>query len=336
MNHAVNVDVEYEVALSFAGEQRDYVRRVASALNAQGIRVFFDEEEEVALWGKNLVEELERIYMKASHVVVMFVSEAYAQKGWTRHERRSALTRALEERQEYVLPVRFDATDLPGLSPSISFLPLKGRAPEKLASQIAQKLIHLGGTVPAALGPSSSWLVMGNRRQPLDLTVSVANTGGEQTESAQVTVVSPNGTSRAAVTDESGRACVRLPGHQQVQIFIAHPSHDAILVRDHDSSEDLKVTVVRREHVRSIIFNSSTGYIPGLGGRLNPIESDGSYYVYIDNTAVNGSPARPAHIQLGRPFAVEHEDGTRMIVTFLSIVGDASLLRYEVSGSRTS
>lgn len=332
MRQAVNAEgIEYEVALSFAGEDREYVRRVASALYGQGIRVFFDEEEEVALWGKNLVEELERIYTRASYVVVMFISESYAEKSWTRHERRSALTRAIEERREYVLPVRFDTTELPGLSPSVSFLPLAGRAPEKLANQIAQKLVHLGGTVPTALGPPSSWLRMGARRQPLDLTVSAENTQGEPLGSAQVTIVSPNGTSRSAVTDELGRATLRLPGHQQVQIFIAHPSHDALLVRDHDSAEDLKVTLVSRDGVSSIIFNSSTGYIPGLGGRLNPIEDQSNYYAYIDNTAVNEKPARPAHFQLGQPLAVEHEDGTRMIVTFLAIVGDASLLRYEVA-----
>ena len=62
---------EFDVALSFAGEQRDYVRAVASELTKNGIRVFFDEDNEIALWGKNLAEELQRIYMTASNVVVM-------------------------------------------------------------------------------------------------------------------------------------------------------------------------------------------------------------------------------------------------------------------------
>jgi hypothetical protein len=50
---------EYDVALSFAGEQR--VRAVASELTKNGIRVFFDEDNEIALWDKNLAEELQRI-----------------------------------------------------------------------------------------------------------------------------------------------------------------------------------------------------------------------------------------------------------------------------------
>ena len=53
----------FEVALSFAGEQRGYVQRVASALAALRIEYFYDEEEKIAIWGKNQTEELQRVYM---------------------------------------------------------------------------------------------------------------------------------------------------------------------------------------------------------------------------------------------------------------------------------
>ena len=52
----------YEVALSFAGEQRGYVEGVALTLQARGIAVFYDEFERIALWGKDLGEELQDIY----------------------------------------------------------------------------------------------------------------------------------------------------------------------------------------------------------------------------------------------------------------------------------
>ena len=105
---------------------------VASELTKNGIRVFFDEDNEIALWGKNLAEELQRIYMTASNVVVMFVSEDYARKSWPIHERQSAIARAINERREYILPARFDNTMLPGLDPSLSYLPLENRPPAKL------------------------------------------------------------------------------------------------------------------------------------------------------------------------------------------------------------
>src|SRR6267142_2555190 len=52
----------WDVALSFAGAQRDYVRQVARALKARGVRCFYDADEQIDLWGKYLPEELPTIY----------------------------------------------------------------------------------------------------------------------------------------------------------------------------------------------------------------------------------------------------------------------------------
>ena len=46
----------YQVALSFAGEQRDYVDQVARALYMRGIKVFYDRFETIRLWGKDGTE----------------------------------------------------------------------------------------------------------------------------------------------------------------------------------------------------------------------------------------------------------------------------------------
>ena len=107
--------IEYEVALSFAGEQRGYVEDVARALQARGIAVFYDEFEKIALWGKQLPEELQAVYERKSGRVVIFVSKAWVEKAWPRHERRAVLSRAVQEPGEYVIPVRFDDTPVPGL-----------------------------------------------------------------------------------------------------------------------------------------------------------------------------------------------------------------------------
>ena len=52
----------WDVALSFAGAQRDYVEQVAQALKARGVRCFYDADEQIELWGKYLAEELPAIY----------------------------------------------------------------------------------------------------------------------------------------------------------------------------------------------------------------------------------------------------------------------------------
>src|SRR5262245_39904870 len=45
---------QYDVCLSFAGEDRDYVKRVAEELHRRQVRVFYDQFEISHLWGKNL------------------------------------------------------------------------------------------------------------------------------------------------------------------------------------------------------------------------------------------------------------------------------------------
>ena len=131
---------QYEIALSFAGEQRAYVESVARALQSRGISVFYDEFERVALWGKDLVEELHDVYENRADLAVMFISEHYVEKAWPTHERRSILSRAVQERTVYVLPVRFDDTLVPGLPTSIEYERAENHTPAELAAIIAEKI----------------------------------------------------------------------------------------------------------------------------------------------------------------------------------------------------
>ncbi len=91
---------QWDVVLSFAGAQRDYVGQVAAALKAQGIRCFYDADEQIDLWGKYLPEELPAIYGERAGAVVVCISAEYAARDWTRLERRAALDRAVRERRE--------------------------------------------------------------------------------------------------------------------------------------------------------------------------------------------------------------------------------------------
>ena len=133
-------DFTYDVALSFAGEQRAYVQKVAVALRRRGIRPFYDDYEQATLWGKDLYEHLDWIYQKAARYCVLFASEAYAKKVWTTHERRSAQARALQSNEEYVLPVRFDDTEIPGLRSTVAYVNARSLPPGRLTGLISKKL----------------------------------------------------------------------------------------------------------------------------------------------------------------------------------------------------
>ena len=143
----------WDVALSFAGAQRDYVEQVARALQAREVSCFYDADEQIELWGKYLAEELPAIYSEQAAAVVVFVSAEYAARDWTRLERRAALNRAVRQRREYVLPARFDDTPLPGLLSDMVAVDLRTRTPEQFAAVITAKLATLDVT---ALGPSES------------------------------------------------------------------------------------------------------------------------------------------------------------------------------------
>lgn len=133
-------DLRYEVALSFAGEDRAFVDRVAEELRRSGVEVFYDKYEEVTLWGKDLVEHLDKVFRGQARYCVMFVSEHYRDKMWPLEERRSAFARAIQEREEYILPVRFDETEIPGLRPTVGYVDARQKSPQQLAQLILKKL----------------------------------------------------------------------------------------------------------------------------------------------------------------------------------------------------
>jgi hypothetical protein len=84
---------QYDIALSFAGEDRKPVKRLAKMLDATGVRVFYDEYEKAALWGKDLYQHLQSVYRDKARYCVIFASKAYAAKLWTRHELKQAQSR---------------------------------------------------------------------------------------------------------------------------------------------------------------------------------------------------------------------------------------------------
>lgn len=284
-------------------------------------------ESEVALWGKDLGEELQRIYMKASNVVVMFVSTDYATKSWPIHERRSALSRAINERREYVLPVRFDDTELPGLSPSVSYLPLTGRTPAKLAEDIMQKLVQLGGKVP----PKQPEFRVDEANEGDKCRVVVQNEQGDPVAGASVQFIAQNGTSTQAQTGSDGIAAVPAAVRRNVAVFIAHPEYRAGYYRQHDSGADLSVTLPRSAGIQSAL-----GHIPGFKPRMSPIgdfhNAEGipqRTYMYLTNGSINGSVSRPGYFTVGEPMMLEDSEGNQVRATCVAFVGSSTLWEYE-------
>lgn len=131
---------DYEIALSFAGEDRSIARQIASGLQSRGVRVWYDEFERTQLWGKDLSDELRSRYSERTRYVVLLVSGHYAIKDWTDFEFAIARKEAGRRSKEFILPVRLDNTPLPGLRSSIAYLSLKEFGVDGIVDEIIRKL----------------------------------------------------------------------------------------------------------------------------------------------------------------------------------------------------
>ena len=131
---------QYDVALSFAGEDRHYAEQLAGLLRLGGYLVFYDKYEQAELWGKDLYVHLSSVYKDQARYCVIFLSKYYAQKLWAKHELQNAQARAFQENQEYILPIRIDDTEIPGILPTVGYLDLAPTNIEEIYQALVEKL----------------------------------------------------------------------------------------------------------------------------------------------------------------------------------------------------
>jgi len=138
---------EFDIALSFAGEDRQIAQKIAQSLKKSKIRVFYDEFEKANLWGKDLYEHLADVYSNRARYCVVLISSNYAKKNWTTHERKNAQARAFRENQEYILPIRLDDTEIPGIPETVGYIDLNKTSISEVVDLIKTKLGKQTATV---------------------------------------------------------------------------------------------------------------------------------------------------------------------------------------------
>ena len=113
---------------------------MAGILRAKGVRVFFDPFFETKMWGKELPEYLMKVYYKESRYCMIFISKEYVSKAWPTFELKCAIARRIESMGEYILPVRFDDSEVPGLSTTITYLDANEKTPDQIADMFMEKM----------------------------------------------------------------------------------------------------------------------------------------------------------------------------------------------------
>lgn len=82
----VDYDETYDIALSFAGEDRAYADALRDALEDLGHTVFYDMAEQHRFLGEDVEAFLGPIYESGSRYVVAILGEMYGRKRWTLFE----------------------------------------------------------------------------------------------------------------------------------------------------------------------------------------------------------------------------------------------------------
>lgn len=132
----------FRVALSFAGEKRDFVEKVAAIL-AQRFgesAVLYDKFHEAEFAVYDLGIRLPKLYGEQSDLIVPVLCPAYDAKRWTGWEWvhiYGLLTKAVGHR---VMPSRFERAIADGLALTAGFIELDDKTPAQFATLILERL----------------------------------------------------------------------------------------------------------------------------------------------------------------------------------------------------
>lgn len=135
---------KYDVALSFAGPDREFAKSLFDLLSEREVSVFYDENEQHRILAEKVEDYLHPIYRSEAAYVVPLLSPEYPKRIWTKFESDQFKNRFGERA---VIPVRFrtahdgyfsDASDYG----SLSFDPTMSCAPqlETIAETICRRL----------------------------------------------------------------------------------------------------------------------------------------------------------------------------------------------------
>ena len=135
-------DFLYDVAISFAGEERHIAEEIATKLISEKVKVYYDIFFEAQLFGSVLPDKFLSVFSVESRYCLILVTRNYINKKWTDFERQSALSRQISQHGNYILPIIFeDGQLLPGLPDVIGYVKYSSTA--KVVDLIVQKIFGI-------------------------------------------------------------------------------------------------------------------------------------------------------------------------------------------------
>ena len=154
---------------------------------------------------------------------------------------------------------------------------------------------------------------------------------GKPIANADILALFPNKTWKHAKTNGHGAATLELhSSHLPMTVFVAARGFAAHQERDWIPAErTLLIGLSPLSNGGSGIFQNSTGHIPGLEGRLNPIrDALDRTYLYADNISINEGQQQPVTFQLSQDMHLADAEGNELLVRIVEIVGNSALVEY--------
>lgn len=127
----------YDVGISYASEQRDYVKQLTKSLDKVGLKYFVDYNEPERLWGEFIPEALRKIYVEESKIILVILSSAYTEKAYTKFESRIACERELSG--DSFLIIKTEDVTLPWLHDTYGFINSFSYSTDEIAKLLKKK-----------------------------------------------------------------------------------------------------------------------------------------------------------------------------------------------------
>lgn len=181
-----NTRKRFLVALSFPGEKRPFVKKVAAELTAVlgRDRVLYDEYWAAEFARPNLDLHLGRLYGQESELLVPFFCADYEKKEWCGLEWRQMRELRKQKKDEQIMPFRFDDAPISGVLSIDGYIKVGERSPKHVAKLILERLKEcaaasvVGVPLPAEAAASASVSRLSSDAVKLLLAMAEAEDGG--------------------------------------------------------------------------------------------------------------------------------------------------------------
>ncbi len=140
----------FDVALSFPGEFRKYVKQVADELEIKlgSNTYFYDKNYQAQLSRPNLDTLLQDIYRNRAKLVVVFLCEKYEEKEWCGIEFRAIREIINKKQDEKIMYIKMDEGKVKGVFETDGYHDGREHSPAEIAEFINERLHFLSPNEP--------------------------------------------------------------------------------------------------------------------------------------------------------------------------------------------